>query len=143
MSWIRPLFAAFVFAAPLAVAAQQSDRRADLIDPPRVAFVKDGRPDSVQRSKNAVVNGASTRGWVVREYGEGRVRLAFTPRSHEAVVDVTYDADGFQIKYVSSQQLNYVVDSGNRRIHPNYNQWVKSLANDIQVAYQQRETPAR
>lgn len=147
MSWMRAI-AALAVTASLASAVQAdpksgqpetwpppTDRRAELIDPPRVLFDKDSRPDSLARSKAAVLNGAWKSEWVAREQGDGRVRLAFARRTHEAVVDVTYDATGFQIKYVSSINLRYLIDGGARRIHPNYNKWVSALSSSIQSAY--------
>ena len=46
-------------------------------------------------------------------------------RDHEAVVEVKYTTDMYQILYVSSVNLHY--DPSKHTIHYNYNKWVRTL----------------
>jgi len=57
----------------------------------------------------------------------GLMRAPLDIRSHQALVDIPFDARRFSIRYVSSSNLDYdgVV------IHRNYNGWVQNLQNAI------------
>lgn len=67
------------------------------------------------------------RGWAMTERQPGWVRGLLNLRSHQAVVDIRFDARHFTINYVSSVALNYDGQS----IHQNYNSWVQYLEADI------------
>jgi hypothetical protein len=91
-----------------------------------------GIPPSAARIKAAIIHAGKTRGWAVVDSEPGRVTLRYAPRTHEVVVAVRYDANGFKIEYVSSREMNYEIKRGAPRIHGNYNRWIGNLALDIQ-----------
>ena len=75
-------------------------------------------------------------GWVMEERQPGLMRGTLNLRTHQAVVDVPYDARHFSIRYVSSSDLDYSANGGSRGnngpvIHNNYNGWVEYLEQKI------------
>ena len=57
----------------------------------------------------------------------GRIVGTLSLRSHEAVVEILYDTEGYSITYLNSVNLKY----DGQRIHKNYNSWVQNLSNAI------------
>jgi hypothetical protein len=64
----------------------------------------------------------------------GKVTLKYNKGKHEVAVDAIYDADGYQLKYVNSANMNYKLVDGQTQIHPAYNDWVAKLNNTIRAA---------
>jgi hypothetical protein len=62
-------------------------------------------------------------GWVMQDVAPGRFRGTLNLRSHQALVDIPFDAQRFQIRYAGSTNLN----ASPGVIHPNYNSWVQNL----------------
>lgn len=93
-----------------------------------------GIPVSAARVKAAIIHAGKSRGWTVADSEPGRVTLRYAPRTHEVVVAVRYDSNGFKIEYVSSKDMNYEVKRGTPQIHGNYNRWIRNLALDIQTS---------
>jgi hypothetical protein len=85
-----------------------------------------GHASMAQRSEQ-IQRGAASRGWVTELRGPGLIRAILNLRTHQAVVDITYDAQRFSIQYVSSANLNE--NAG--YIHSNYNSWVQNLQQSI------------
>lgn len=50
---------------------------------------------------------------------------------HTAVVTVRYSGTNYSVTYRDSNNLNYKLDDGIPKIHPNYNVWVKELVDGI------------
>ncbi|CAN4279213.1 hypothetical protein LJR125_002096 [Pseudoxanthomonas sp. LjRoot125] len=93
-----------------------------------------GIPPSAARIKAAILHAGKTRGWTMVESEPGRVTLRYAPRTHEVVVAVRYDNNGFKIEYVSSVEMNYRMKGGAPEIHGNYNRWIRNLSQDIQMS---------
>lgn len=93
-----------------------------------------GVPTSAARIKAAIIHAGKVRGWTVADSEPGRVTLRYVPRTHEVVVAVRYDDNGFKIEYVSSKEMNYEIKRGTPQIHGNYNRWIHNLAQDIQAS---------
>lgn len=91
-----------------------------------------GIAPSAARIKAAIVHAGKSRGWTVADSEPGKVTLRYAPRTHEVIVAVRYDANGFKIEYVSSKEMNYEIKRGTPEIHGNYNRWIRNLAIDIQ-----------
>lgn len=91
-----------------------------------------GIAPTAARIKAAIIHAGKTRGWTVADSEPGKVTLRYAPRTHEVIVAVRYDANGFKIEYVSSKEMNYEVKRGTAEIHGNYNRWIRNLALDIQ-----------
>jgi len=93
-----------------------------------------GIPPTAARIKAAILHAGKTRGWTMVESEPGRVTLRYAPRTHEVVVAVRYDNNGFKIEYVSSVEMNYRVKGNTPEIHGNYNRWIRNLSQDIQMS---------
>ena len=50
---------------------------------------------------------------------------------HMAAIVVRYDHTGYKIDYLNSYNLNYADAGEGRRIHPNYNRWIRNLMQRI------------
>lgn len=116
-----PLAAA---AGVLGACAGGSGRTAPLYNVEGREFVGGG---SLGARANQIRRAGAGLGWDMREVGPGLIRGTLNIRSHQAVVDIPYDARRFSIRYVSSQNLNY----DGSVIHSNYNGWIQRLEREI------------
>jgi hypothetical protein len=96
----------------------------------------DGKPLTVEQVKNAIISGGARARWTASLQPGNVVRLTYSPRSHVAVVNVTYNAKTYSIRYADSTNLNYAPEGtkGDGVIHPNYNKWVQNLRQAIEVS---------
>ncbi len=79
---------------------------------------------TLEEVENAIINGASVKGWQMRKVEPGKMRGQLNMRGkHQAVIDIFYTKDYYSIKYVNSMGLKYE----NGKIHPNYNRWIHNL----------------
>jgi hypothetical protein len=118
----------------LALAAPMAAAKTDKLEPPqRVLFVgPSGKTPAPDTLRGAIAGAGAVRGWQLIEEAPGRMTLRNVIRGkHTVVVAVVYDPQGFQIEYVSSENLNYKERRGQAYIHPKYHQWIANLAQDI------------
>lgn len=94
----------------------------------------DGSPPTAARVKAAILDAARKRRWEVVSTEPGKVTLRYAPRTHEVVIAVRYDDNGFKIEYVSSNNLDYEVKRGKTYIHGNYNVWIANLGQQIRLS---------
>lgn len=85
-----------------------------------------GRGNLARRGEQ-IRTAAAGLGWATDQRGPGLMRAVLNLRTHQAVVDITYDPQRFLISYVSSSNLDYDGTS----IHRSYNNWVQNLQNAI------------
>lgn len=128
---MKKQLAILLLGAVLAAGAQA--RSAPIYEPARVRLTSaQGVPLGAEQVRAAIVSGAAVRHWQVVAQGPDKVTLRYEKAGKfEAVVDVNYSADGFQVVYVSSNNLEYQRSSTGTEIHPNYNRWIKNLELDI------------
>ncbi len=81
--------------------------------------------------RNAIIKAGVHRGWVMKEVKDGVIKGEVTVRKHYAVIEITYDAESYSIKYVDSTGLDY--DPSMHTIHRQYNNWITYLDRSIQV----------
>lgn len=124
------LILSLVFALTPAIALAKTDK---LGPPQRVLFVGPaGRTPAPDTLRGAIAGAGAVRGWQLIEEVPGRMTFRNVIRGkHTVVVAVAFDVQGFQIEYVSSENLNYKERSGQAYIHPKYHQWIANLAQDI------------
>ncbi len=118
----------------LALATAPAQAKVDeLPEPQRIAVVGPmGKTPSLEQVRHAVATAGAPRGWQMVDEQPGRITLRNVVRGkHTVVVAVDYDAAGFRIDYVSSENMNYREKRGRRYIHPKYMQWTGLLAQDI------------
>jgi len=113
-------------------------RTAALHHPPVVSFA----PLPTTDVEAAIYQGATKRKWIPTKIRDGEIEATLYIRSHVAVVDIDYNADSFQVRYIRSENLNYKNRDGAEVIHPNYNAWVKNLTSDIEAALSERRAAA-
>jgi hypothetical protein len=79
--------------------------------------------------QKAITRAGVRLGWTMNPVSPGKMQGTLVLRTHRAVVDITYDAKSYSIKYKDSTGLNY--DGSN--IHRNYNGWVQNLDKGIRA----------
>jgi len=78
--------------------------------------------------RDGILDAGAEKGWVMEELEPGLIQGTLGVRGkHEAVVDVQYNNQTFDINYVSSRNLL----SQGTRIHRSYNAWVRDLETSI------------
>lgn len=94
----------------------------------------DGKPLSAEQVKSGIIAGSvRQRIWTLTPVKPGQITATMNVRNkHTAVVDITYSAKSFSIKYRESNNLLYEKDeNGVEQIHRNYNRWVQGLRQNI------------
>lgn len=99
-------------------------RLAPLTDPEPIA-VPQGMPlDTVEHAIAIALEGW---GWVITGQAEGRVDARLHVRAHLAEIRIEYDARQVALSYVSSENLDYEEQDGQRFILRNYTRWIDNL----------------
>lgn len=135
---IESTLRAFVVAAFLAAASGLvAARSSAMVELGRQSIVSaDGKALTVDAVRKAIIAGGARHSWHAVGDQPGVLTLEADSGSHQAVVDVAYDAQGYQITYKSSANLNYEHTDKKTSIHPKYNKWVQDLNSSIRVAAQ-------
>ena len=102
-------------------------RNTEIYEPPQVLWTPAVAPTQVQLRDRIVAAGKSL-GWVVSKEDDGRLELRYDKQGkHQVTISVQYDTTGYQISYLNSVNLDFVEANGVRKIHPNYNRWIRNL----------------
>ena len=88
-----------------------------------------GKPATMGDVQTAIVRAGSALGWQMSPVRPGLVAGRLELRTHVAVVDVSYDAKAYSIKYKESVNL----DAQGGNIHKNYNGWIENLDRGIRT----------
>lgn len=88
--------------------------------------------------REAIYRALPVYGWVGRDVGPNVIRATLNVRSHQAVVDITYDPQTIKFDYVSSNNLLKEVEAN--KIHRSYNRWINNLQTAIVTALRNTET---
>ena len=121
------------FIAALAIVAATSGaygREEPLVEPGRIVLTAaDGKPRGAADVRAMIIAGARKLGWSMDADVPGKLTLQRSKDTkHEVVVDAVYDDQGYELKYVSSVNMNYSKADGSKaEIHPTYNRWVADL----------------
>ncbi|MEO8671431.1 MAG: hypothetical protein ABI411_08970 [Tahibacter sp.] len=103
-------------------------RDAPLVDPAPIA-IPTGVGDA--QVAKAVRQALLARQWTVAAEQPGLIRGHLTLREHTANIDIAWIGGQSQIRYVSSNNLKFDNDNGQRSIHKNYLGWINNLVADI------------
>ncbi len=123
---MKKLIASLVLASLVGVA--QARGTVALLEPERVTVVTGATTLDPEQLKQAIVRGGAKYDWTVAGEEPGKLRLRYNKQNkHEVEVAVSYDATGFQIRYVNSVNMKYESKNGVPFIHPGYNTWVTNL----------------
>lgn len=102
-------------------------RNTEIYEPPQVLWTPAVASTQVQLRDRIVAAGKSL-GWVVSKEDDGRLELRYDKQGkHQVTISVQYDTTGYQISYLNSVNLDFVEANGVRKIHPNYNRWIRNL----------------
>lgn len=93
----------------------------------KAVFTGSGQPTNAQQVRDAIVSGATAKGWQIRDVNDGHLVAQIFVRSHMTEIDITYDDDSYSIIYKDSTNLLYDGVS----IHRNYNKWIKFMIHRI------------
>ncbi len=99
-------------------------------------------PSDPKLLEGAIEMSLARRHWQIKEHQPGKYVAEYAEKGHSATVAVLYDAQSARIDYVDSQGLMYENGGDGEKIHRNYNNWTKNLANDIKVSLSQAQLSA-
>jgi hypothetical protein len=135
--WLVGVSAALLASHTLmsAAAYDLGDRRLALIDDPlRIKFQSANAPGR-EKMRQAIAAGTAAHGWQLSAETDGRMQMTRSVRQHSMSVELTYDADGYVIRYLESSNLLYREPKpGLRAIHRSYNVWIDELVTAINAA---------
>jgi|CXWL01.1.fsa_nt_gi hypothetical protein len=90
---------------------------------------------SDQVTKAIVLAGMGLK-WEMDVAAPGHIIGTLNLRSHQAIVDITYNTKIYSIAYKKSRGLMQVNEDGTAiGIHPNYNGWIENLDNAIRTQF--------
>ncbi|HUR39889.1 MAG TPA: hypothetical protein VM240_01865 [Verrucomicrobiae bacterium] len=104
----------------------------EMIDPSAMEITPVDDAPNVER---AVKLALLKRGWLVDEETPGRIQATLTEKEFRARIAVTFDARNVEIRYVSSEGLQYEDRKGRRYVHANYNRWIQNLGREISYQF--------
>lgn len=95
-----------------------------------------GKELTLDQTTKAIVLAGMGLKWQMDVAQPGHIIGTLNLRSHQAVVDITYNTQVYNITYKSSKNLLTVDDTGKPvGIHPNYNGWIENLDNAIRTQF--------
>jgi hypothetical protein len=103
-------------------------RQVPLTDPEPLAVPAGLKIDQVTKAIKAALVG---RTWAVTSEEPGHIVSTLNLREHMARIDIVYDVQTIQIKYLDSGELLYADKKGQRMIHHNYLSWIQNLVTDM------------
>ena len=124
---------ASLLALTLAASTAQAGGATPLVDHAHLSFaVLPDRALTPAKVREGIAAVGLRHGWAVVAEEPGKLTLANTIReTFKVVINVSYDASGMQVDYVSSENLNYQTRHGVAFIHPKYNKWVNLLMREV------------
>jgi hypothetical protein len=109
-------------------------RNTEIYEPPQIMWAT-GVASTQQQLRDRIVAASQSLGWAVAKEEAGRLELHYNKQGkHQVTIAVQYDEAGYQIAYLNSVNLDYEDANGVRRIHPNYNRWIRNLVKQIGTA---------
>ena len=114
-------------AAILLVAGCRTAMVKDVIDAPVVASAQ--KQPSAEDVQKAIQRAGAALGWRITPVKPGQLEGVLSLRTHAAVVNITYDASKYSIRYKDSTNLDY----DGKQIHSNYNGWIENLDKGIRT----------
>ncbi|AUH49483.1 hypothetical protein CXB49_00825 [Chromobacterium sp. ATCC 53434] len=114
-------------------------RHEPLALPGRIALAAEN--GDINQNKNAIIKAGAMLDWTVVADQPGKLSLKHVKGNHELVLDVVYDATGYQLRYGSSVDLNYKQTQFGAEIHPIVNHWAANLVKFIGGKRTDLDTP--
>lgn len=80
--------------------------------------------------REAILRAGVIMGWDMSDAAPGVINATLKMRDRHVIsTEIQYNADGYSIFYVGSQNMDYSARDG--KLHKNYNRWVKNLTQEI------------
>lgn len=119
----------------LALAAGSATARsAEIFEPQQVLWTSSAN-HTQQQLRDRIVAAGQSLGWLVSKEEPGRLELQYDKQGkHHVTIAVEYDTQGYKISCLNSVNLNFEDTGGVRKIHPNYNRWIRNLMKRIGAA---------
>lgn len=106
-------------------------RNTEIFEPPKILWSTASVP-AQQQVRDRIVWAGQSLGWIVSKEESGRLELSYDKQGkHQVTIAVEYDTTGYKINYLSSVNLDFAEANGVRKIHPNYNRWIRNLMKRI------------
>lgn len=106
-------------------------RSAEIFEPQQVLWTSSAN-HTQQQLRDRIVAAGQSLGWLVSKEEPGRLELQYDKQGkHHVTIAVEYDTQGYKISYLHSVNLNFEDMGGARKIHPNYNRWIRNLMKRI------------
>ena len=106
-------------------------RNTEIFEPPQIAWTQSEVPTQ-QQMRDRIVAAGQSLGWTVTKDEPGRLELFYDKQGkHQVTIAVQYDNVGYKITYLNSVNLDFAQTDGVRKIHPNYNRWIRNLMKQI------------
>ena len=117
--------------AMVLVVGTATARNTEIFEPPQTPWMQSEAPTQAQM-RDRIVAAAQSLGWVMTKDEPGRLELYYDKQGkHQVTIAVQYNNAGYKIDYLSSVNLDFVEADGVRKIHPNYNRWIRNLMKKI------------
>ncbi|HET7200916.1 MAG TPA: hypothetical protein VFI80_08925 [Burkholderiales bacterium] len=136
--WVRLCFSVLLLSQGLAAHADSyrlGFRLAPIDDPWRIEFQPGAKQVTGSDFEQVVRIAGATQGWKVVTAAQGRMELTNVIRDHTMSIEMSYDTNGYGIRYLRSTNLKYEEQARSggtlRVIHSNYNGWIKDLVEAI------------
>ena len=82
------------------------------------------KPMKLAQVQKAIIRAGASLGWRMKPVKPGHIIGTLRLRTHTAVVNITYNAESYNITYKDSVNLDY----DGQNIHKHYNSWVNNLS---------------
>lgn len=106
-------------------------RSAEIFEPQQILWTSSANRTQ-QQLRDRIVAAGQSLGWLVSKEEPGRLELQYDKQGkHHVTIAVEYDTQGYKISYLHSVNLNFEDMGGARKIHPNYNRWIRNLMKRI------------
>jgi hypothetical protein len=117
-----------------AVTSAPAQAAVDLTEWKDVAAVTgSGTPPSAEQIKRAFMASGAQRGWVFTDNGAGKMTGKLVLRTHTLMMELSYEAGRYSLRYLDSVNLDYKDDAGKKTIHRAYVNWNTNLMNDARA----------
>jgi len=81
------------------------------------------------QAQESIVKALQYKRWRIVESSEDRIIAEIHVRTHYAKIEIDYTANGYSIRYLDSDNLDY--NASSNVIHRNYNKWIQLLETEI------------
>jgi hypothetical protein len=88
-----------------------------------------GKAVTMDQVSKAIIEAGTELKWSMAVAKPGHIVGTLNVRSHQAIVDITYNTKMYSITYKDSTNLHY--DDEKKTIHENYRSWIQRLDNTI------------